>query len=123
MKKLILPLLLFFVVQVSGQSTMNIHKTDGSVLQIPITEIDSVTYTIVPGSLFTVGGGVSDIEGHAYTSIIVGTQEWMMENLNTAHYSNGDSIPNIADNNQWSTLTSGAWGLSLIHISEPTRPY
>ena len=50
MKNLILPLLLFFVVQVSGQSTMNIHKTDGTVVQIPITEIDSVTYTIVPGS-------------------------------------------------------------------------
>ena len=109
MKNFILPFLLAFVVQVFGQSTMNIHKTDGSVLQIPISEIDSVTYTVAPGSLFTQGAGVSDLEGHFYASIIVGNQEWMAENLNTSLYSNGDSIPNISDNNQWSVLTTGAW--------------
>ncbi len=109
MKHFILPFLLVFVVQVFGQSTMNIHKTDGSVLQIPISEIDSVTYTIAPGSLFTQGAGVSDLEGHFYASIIVGNQEWMAENLNTSLYSNGDTIPNISNNNQWSVLTTGAW--------------
>jgi uncharacterized protein (TIGR02145 family) len=31
---------------VSGQTIMNIHKNDGSVVQIPMNTIDSITYTI-----------------------------------------------------------------------------
>ncbi len=34
----------------------------------------------------------------------------MAENLKVTHYRNGDSIPNITVNSQWSGLTSGAYG-------------
>ncbi len=33
----------------------------------------------------------------------------MVENLKVTHYQNGDSIPNIMDNVEWSSLTSGAY--------------
>jgi len=33
----------------------------------------------------------------------------MQENLKTTHYNNGDIIQNVADNDTWGTLTSGAY--------------
>ena len=57
----------------------------------------------------TPGGGVTDIEGNQYTTVIIGTHEWMAENLRTSSYSNGESIPNITDITQFLGLTTGAW--------------
>jgi len=54
-------------------------------------------------------GSMTDQDGNAYKTIIIGTQEWMAENLNTSIYRNGDAIANITDNNQWSGLTTGAY--------------
>jgi uncharacterized protein (TIGR02145 family) len=33
----------------------------------------------------------------------------MAENLNVSHYTNGDSIPQVQDAEQWLSLTTGAW--------------
>ena len=54
------------------------------------------------------GNGVSDIDGNNYETVIIGTQEWMSENLTVTRYQNGDLILNLPAS-QWSTLTSGAW--------------
>jgi uncharacterized protein (TIGR02145 family) len=37
-------------------------------------------------------GTMIDQEGNAYKTIVIGTQEWMAENLNTSIYRNGDPI-------------------------------
>lgn len=37
-------------------------------------------------------GTMTDQEGNIYKTIVIGTQEWMAENLNTSIYRNGDSI-------------------------------
>jgi uncharacterized protein (TIGR02145 family) len=58
------------------------------------------------------GGGtgtVTDIDGNVYPTIIIGTQEWMAENLKVTHYRNGDAIPNVTGNTQWRDLTFGAY--------------
>jgi uncharacterized protein (TIGR02145 family) len=52
---------------------------------------------------------VTDHEGHLYQTILIGRQEWMAENLVTAFYSNGDPIPNVTDDLEWSNETMGAW--------------
>lgn len=54
-------------------------------------------------------GTVTDIDGNIYNTIKLGTQTWMVENLKTIHYQNGDPIPNITDNNDWLSARSGAW--------------
>jgi uncharacterized protein (TIGR02145 family) len=59
--------------------------------------------------LYTPGGGVTDIDGNNYSTIIINGQEWMSENLRTTSYANGDPIPNVTDNTLWSNQTSGAW--------------
>lgn len=53
------------------------------------------------------GSGVTDIDGNIYTSVIIGDQEWMVENLRTTKYSDGTPIPNdtVVD----SLSYSGAW--------------
>lgn len=55
--------------------------------------------------LYTPGTGVTDIDGNTYQTIIINGQEWMSENLRTSNYANGDSIPNVTDNTQWSNYS------------------
>jgi uncharacterized protein (TIGR02145 family) len=39
------------------------------------------------------GPTVTDIDGNVYHTITIGTQVWMLENLRTTHFRNGDPIP------------------------------
>jgi len=52
---------------------------------------------------------ITDIEGNLYHTITIGTQTWMVENLKTIKYNNGDKIPNITDNDMWSKQINGAY--------------
>jgi uncharacterized protein (TIGR02145 family) len=59
------------------------------------------------GALY--GNGVTDINGNSYQTIIIGNQEWMAQNLNVSKYNNGTNIPNVTGNNEWASLSTGAW--------------
>ncbi len=52
---------------------------------------------------------MTDQQGNVYKTIVIGTQEWMAENLKTTIYRNGDAIVNVTSETQWSGQTSGAW--------------
>jgi len=39
----------------------------------------------------------------------IGTQIWMIRNLDVDHYRNGDPIPNVTDAKVWAHLKTGAW--------------
>ena len=52
---------------------------------------------------------VHDVNGNSYNTIKIGSQYWMVQNLNTTKYNNGDPIPNITDNTTWIGLSSGAY--------------
>jgi uncharacterized protein (TIGR02145 family) len=56
----------------------------------------------------TPGETVTDIDGNVYHTIKIGTQSWMVENLNTTRYSNGDVIPEVTDASSWIHQTQGA---------------
>jgi len=55
------------------------------------------------------GPQLTDYDGNTYSSVKIGTQVWMQENLKVTHYRNGTSIPLVTNNNTWNTLTSGAY--------------
>lgn len=52
---------------------------------------------------------VTDKDNNVYQTVTIGTQEWLVENLNVEHYQNGDVIPQVQDAAEWKKLTTGAW--------------
>jgi uncharacterized protein (TIGR02145 family) len=70
-------------------------------------------------------GSMTDQEGNMYKTIVIGTQEWMAENLNTSIYRNGDAIITGLSNADWqNTLNTqqGAWAY-YNDDSSNTCPY
>ncbi|MFN5215052.1 MAG: fibrobacter succinogenes major paralogous domain-containing protein, partial [Bacteroidota bacterium] len=66
-------------------------------------------------------GTMTDQQGNVYKTIVIGTQEWMAENLKTTIYRNGDAIANVTDIN-WLNLTTGAWCF-YVNNSQYDCPY
>jgi uncharacterized protein (TIGR02145 family) len=54
-------------------------------------------------------GLLADADGNIYRTVISGSQVWMVENLKTTKYSNGDPIPNVITDDDWSLLSEGAY--------------
>lgn len=52
---------------------------------------------------------IKDADGNIYHTVVIGSQTWMIENLKTTHYRNGDEIQNITDGVEWNNLTKGAY--------------
>lgn len=52
---------------------------------------------------------MTDIDGNEYQIVTIGSQVWMAENLKVTRYKNGDVIPNVTDDNEWSNLSTGAY--------------
>ena len=66
---------------------------------------NEISFTTYPGSGPEI---VTDIDGNVYHTVTIGTQIWMVENLRTTKYRNGDAIPNVTDNASWEALETGA---------------
>ncbi|MFH1118285.1 MAG: FISUMP domain-containing protein [Bacteroidota bacterium] len=60
-------------------------------------------------ALYIPGNGVIDIENNSYTTVVLGNQEWMGENLKVALYNNGESIQQVFSSTDWSALSTGGW--------------
>jgi len=52
---------------------------------------------------------MTDFDGNTYTTVIIGTQEWMTENLRTTHYADGTVIPNLTADLDWTSDIIGAY--------------
>ena len=54
-------------------------------------------------------GSLTDADGNTYTTVIIGTQEWMVENFKSTKYSDGSNITNATLFSTWSANRSGAY--------------
>ena len=76
-----------------------------------ITDIpmDDETYVFqFPGNSCPGVPHVTDLDGNVYSTVLIGSQCWMVENLKTTLYQDGSPIPNVTGN-EWSTLSTGAY--------------
>jgi len=58
------------------------------------------------------GEGLTDSDGNEYSSIVIGSQEWMSENLRVNRYLNGDTIFHYSESIDWiqaEFFETGAW--------------
>ena len=64
---------------------------------------------------------VTDIDGNVYHTVVIGDQEWMLENLKTTRYSDGTPIPNVTDTTEWRNVDEPAycWYNNDISNKEP----
>lgn len=53
-------------------------------------------------------GTVTDVDGRVYSTVKIGAQWWMSENLKVQRYRNGDDIPRVESGPSWGQLNSGA---------------
>jgi len=87
--------------------TINVSKDGNSVVKI-VSKAELLTYSSTP-LIFLLNGTVTDCSGNVYHTVQIGTQVWMVENLKTTCYRDGDPIPNVTDNAAWASLTTGAY--------------
>jgi len=52
---------------------------------------------------------ITDIVGNVYNTVSIGDQVWTVQNLKTTKYNDGTPIPNVTDNAEWASLTTGAY--------------
>lgn len=51
-------------------------------------------------------GELTDYDGNSYTTLDIGDQTWMAENLTVTHYADGSAIPGVEDESAWGELES-----------------
>ena len=49
---------------------------------------------------------VTDIDGNVYTTVQIGTQLWLQQNLKATHYQNGDSSIEVEDSVTWANISN-----------------
>ena len=60
-------------------------------------------------SSFTCGTSTVTYDGHAYSTVLIGSQCWFAENLRNDNYADGTAIPGGLDAATWGSTTAGAF--------------
>jgi uncharacterized protein (TIGR02145 family) len=81
-------------------SEMFVNVIDGTLMALPKISV-AKPYSLLPS--------VTDADGNTYSTVKIGTQVWMGENLKTTKYNDNSLIPFVTDNSAWMALTTSAY--------------
>jgi len=60
-------------------------------------------------AILSLGSTLLDYDGNPYTTVTIGSQEWIVENYRVTHYADGTDIALIDDPGLWQADTTGAY--------------
>jgi uncharacterized protein (TIGR02145 family) len=95
--------------QGSGKVTESCSKVEGTYSGNDCNGSMKARFSSIGIPTPDITGTVTDIDSTTYKTVKIGNQWWMAENLKVTHYRNGDPILLVADNAEWSNLTTGAY--------------
>ncbi|MEI6783696.1 MAG: FISUMP domain-containing protein, partial [Verrucomicrobiota bacterium] len=98
-------------------------KNGGAVISMLYTVGDQILYKGISGNYTTIVTDkpteskstnfyfveCKDADDNYYPVVIIGSQIWMAENLNTTIFRTGESISKVTNNNTWSTAIFSMW--------------
>lgn len=91
-----------------GEATSNNNKTQNTLYEATAGDQHTRAKTTPNGIVVFDFAPCVDADGNRYTTVSIGGQLWMAEDLRTTRFSNGDPIPVITKNRAWCRTNQAA---------------
>jgi uncharacterized protein (TIGR02145 family) len=96
--------------------------TNATAYTFTVTAKNAIGTSAKSPSSNSVTPNITDPDGNIYTTVTIGTQVWMKENLKTTKYNDDTPIPNVTSNDAWSQVSAGAY-CDYSNNSANSTPY
>ena len=103
---------------INTESLIYADRYNGSPLSLSWVMIEENAFKVKAGlalvdlsieDILTGTSPLRDYDDNGYTTVTIGAQEWIVENLRVKTYSDGTAIPNVTADAPWQADTTGAY--------------